>query len=110
MIHLKFQNFKRIMMLMNLSTKVMVVLTGGVDAVLEASSSGSRLECKRTSSMNSTGKLNKISAFSIMNETIWANEEAFVVKSSADICEKLENTEIAVCKRPTMNVKYLSWT
>ena len=71
-----------------LSTKVIVVFTGGVDAVLEASSSGSRFECKRTSSINSEGKSNRILAFSIMNETMCANDEAFVVKSSADIYKR----------------------
>jgi hypothetical protein len=66
-----------------------VVLTGGVDDVLEESSSLSRLKCRRTSDTNSGGKSNNTCVLSIMNETILARDEAFVVKSSADILKNV---------------------
>lgn len=67
----------------------MVVLTGGVEDVLDESSSLSRLKWRRTSETNSGGKSNNTLALSIINETIWAKDEAFVVRSSADIYKKL---------------------
>lgn len=62
-----------------------MVLTGGVEDVLEESSSLSRLKWRRTSETNSGGKSNNTFALSIINETICAKDEAFVVRSSADI-------------------------
>jgi len=86
----------------------MEVLTGGVEDVLEASSSpptpapplaaqvlgpwdaaggasGFR-KCSRTSSRNSAGYWNTAAAFSIMNDTMRASSDASAVNSCADIC------------------------